>query len=624
MLSLQNDQIALNISDDGSLVELVDRQRCCSWKLDAGHRQYRLYKAKGDPSPRPLPLGAAHRDGGRISITHAMDEGPIRYHWELKSDHVTVTLDTAVKEIEMIALPGAMVPSEGERQMALPLYQGLRFRRSGSEWLTTAWHGGHMGFSMAMGAGLSDRGGLLITHNSPSNWAPTFGEDADGPLFFFEQRHCPIDQWPDATVRLYPVDADVTAICKRYRQVVKERGELVLWQEKIAKKPILENLFGACMAFIGYNKTDQVDYVASAKKLKSYGFESIFFYPVRMCQYSLNFKMGGDEPIWLSDETISAMKAIPGVHVSPWTWVVEGLDDGSPRMHRIFRTGEDGKFIPAWKMDENQFQLVCLPYQIEHMQMRLASNMMTMDWLHFDVNAMRSGVYCFREDHSLHGHRPMSRREDMQWTRRLFSPETVGNRIVSSEGFADEYAPVYDIGSTKIMPPRSAQNRHCMPVPMTMLVFHDSVVHDWWELHNYNPVPSFVLSDASNGRGTVGSGQPRLKAAMDAMYGCPPNLFPFGKQYGWVNKETRETFSFLVRLEDAAVQQGIAAALSVAKLHKRIGKLEMISHEILSDDWRVQRSTFVDGTRIVANLSDQEREVEGCGPMPAQSWREVG
>ena len=33
----------------------------------------------------------------------------------------------------------------------------------------------------------------------------------------------------------------------------------------------------------------------------------------------------------------------------------------------------------------------------------------------------------------------------------------------------------------------------------------------------------------------------REKAAMDALYGSPPSVFPFGRQYTWVDKQARTT-----------------------------------------------------------------------------------
>ncbi len=245
-----------------------------------------------------------------------------------------------------------------------------------------------------------------------------------------------------------------------------------------------------------------------------------------------------------------------------------------------------------------------------------------MDWVHFDVNAMWPGRCCFSTEHALHGNRPLGRRADLEWTQRLFSPRTVGNRVVSSEGFADHHAPHYDIGSTKIMPP-DPWDAGCVPVPMTMLVFHDSCIQDWWEVHNYNLHGGFQPAASPHGIGTTGCGRPELKAAIDALYGCPPNLFPFGKQYTWTNFETRETRSYLVRLEDESTQAAVRAALPVCRLHRRIGMCDMVSFEFLSEDRAVQATTFSDGTRIAANLGDREAEAPGAAQLGPHSWQEM-
>ena len=110
---------------------------------------------------------------------------------------------------------------------------------------------------------------------------------------------------------------------------------------------------------------------------------------------------------------------------------------------------------------------------------------------------------------------------------------------------------------------------------------------------------------------------------MDALHGCPPNLFPFGKQYAWTNFETRESFSYRVQLEDPPVQEAIRAALPVARLHRKTGMCELVSFDFLSDDRLVQATSFSDGTRVVANLSEETREVEGMGPLGGWQWRET-
>jgi hypothetical protein len=216
----------------------------------------------------------------------------------------------------------------------------------------------------------------------------------------------------------------------------------------------------------------------------------------------------------------------------------------------------------------------------------------------------------------------MSRAEEVEWTRRLFSPETNGNRIVSSEGFQDRYAVSYDIGTGKVWPDCEPYSDF-IPVPLTMLVLHDSCVHDWWELHNYNQQPGWPTQRAQRW-GVTGTGGAAKKAAMDALYGCPPSVFPFGKQYSWVDVGTKRTFSYSIHLDDREVQRALAAALPVTRLHRRIGKLDLVSFDLLTEDGAVQQSVFADGTRILANISDRDRETGEDGPVAANSWREAG
>lgn len=207
----------------------------------------------------------------------------------------------------------------------------------------------------------------------------------------------------------------------------------------------------------------------------------------------------------------------------------------------------------------------------------------------------------------------------MQWVRRLLGPDTNGNRIVSSEGFSDRYTGSYDIGSTKLMV--DPRNPLAIPVPLTALVFHDSTIHDWWELHNYNPSPCFGIYFSRFG--AAGNGWGFRQAAQDALYGQPPNVFPFGRQYGWTDVASRRTFAFQHHFEDQSVQEALALALPVARLHARIGRCAMTSFEFLSEDGLVQSTRFSNGTRIVANLGDRPAEVRRYGLLPATSWRSI-
>ena len=618
MPALEGSRLRLEVSDDGSDLVLTDRRRGCRWRLDARHQGFRASMEKSGFVP--LNGGRAVRDGAALVVSYSVPGGVACFRWSLVSDHAEVALECDSEEIEFVSLPGSFFPEEGTHEVAIPVYQGLLLKDEGPRWEEFRSHAGHLNFSMAMGAVLQKRGSLLVTHECPANWFAAFGQGECGPFFRFEHRRCPVDGWAGAAVRLYAVDGNVTAACKRYRALVKERGEFVTWEEKIAERPMVEELFGSLMAFVGYNRSDETDYVGGARRLREAGFESVFYFPLRMCQYSLGFKMGGNDPIWLDDATLEALRCVPGAHPGPWGWCIEGLDDGSRAMRDLFLLDGQGRPVPNWKIDEFQWYLVCTPYQAEHMKHRFQTDMKAMDWIHYDVSAMMAGLNCFNRDHAFHGGKPLGRIGDVGFVRELFSRETVGNRVVSSEGFGDHYAGWYDIGTTKVMPMGGKRPR-ATPIPMTLLVFHDSCIQDWWEVHNYNAHRGFPITELPHELGRTGSGLPRLKAALDALYGCPPNLFPFGRQYSWTNFAKRESYSYAVRLEDEPVQEAMVAALPVARLHKKIGRCELVSFDTLSEDRLVQVTEFSDGTRVVSNLSDRPQEAGEDGQLPGHAWR---
>jgi hypothetical protein len=614
-LTLENERIALTMSPDGRDITLADRVRGVEWRLDPARQRFRR---KEGPAV-PFPAGRVEREAGTLRATYALPGGLIRVSWELASDHVKVKPSVSDPGVDIVDMPGVFRPRGSGAQLLLPAYQGVLYRGGDTPWEETFLGG--VSCTLGMAATLAGKGALLATAEDKADWLCQAGEDKAGPFTTFQGQRCPVDGFYEREARLYPVDANITAVAKRYRARLKERGEFVSWEEKIGRKPILKNLFGALTAFIGYNKTSEIDYVADARKLRDYGFEHVLYYPVRMCNYSLDFLMGGDAPIWMSDEEISRFKAVPGALVSPWGWFIEGLDDGSARMARMYRRDPQGNPYDAWRIEQQQWKLVCVPYQIEEIKRRYATDMSAMDWIHFDVNATQLGRdICYSKDHELHDRKPLGKRGDVEWTRRLLGPEVNGNRIVSSEGFQDRYATSYDLGSTKLVP-NCVHGRYVL-VPLTMLVLHDSCMHDWWELTTYNATPGFSRHGV-NRFGQNSSGFAAKKAAMDALSGSAPKVFPFGRQYGWTDIATRGSFSFLIRLGDQEVQQALKVAMPVAKLHKRVGMQELVSFELLSDDGWLQSSTFADSTRIVANLSDRPREAPGAGTLPADTWIEV-
>jgi hypothetical protein len=618
MFSINNDKISVDISDDAIKIIVTDMIRNIKWQQDFSNSGYRL---EDSGILMNFQTGKAYYDCDGIVVEYSTTNGIIKQYWQIDEDNVKVSLLEIDDSIRVVTLPGPMMPVSDTNELALPLYQGMLLRDSEGTWHKRAMSGGHGNFGMSMFGNLTADGALLVVQESLSNWIGNYGAN-DGKLYaFFEEMYCPVDGWCDSSVRLYPTESNVTAVCKKFRNYLIERGLFVSWEEKIAKKPSIVNLFGSLMAFTGYNRADDIDYAASVQRLRDYGFEKIFLFPVRMVQYSLDFKMGGDEPVWLSDSEIDKFKSIDGAMIGPWGWTFEGLDDGTPERHAIYRRNIDGSFMPFWKIDNYQWYQACPTEQKKHIIERFKGDLKMMDWIHFDVLATVPANVCYSLEHQEHGHRAMGKIEDTKKIQEIFTPETCGNRIVSSEGFVGHFTPYYDIGTTKIMPGEKMKRN--TPVPMTMLVFHDSCIHDWWELQNYNALEGFSIQDFGDGFGLVGNGRPYLKAALDALYGCPPNLMPFGRQYGWVNIETRESFGFKVTIDDESVQEAMAIALPISQLHKEIGMLEMTGFDFLNDDRTLQTTLFANGTRIISNISSEPIESELYGVILPESWIKV-
>jgi len=211
----------------------------------------------------------------------------------------------------------------------------------------------------------------------------------------------------------------------------------------------------------------------------------------------------------------------------------------------------------------------------------------------------------------------MSRTENRELVRDLFTiTRDAGSRVVSSEGFNDHFSMEYDIGSVLAWP--QYEPFDFWPIPMTMLVFHDSMIHTWWEPHGYN--------DEHFGREMkkyqYGGGRPKLMAAMDALYGNPPLIFPFGAQYAWTGNG-QETVLYKYRLDDTITRLAIDRARDVSELHSRIGKLEMTDFEFISPNYKVQKTVFANGTTVYANFDHCLYYIPDVGTLEGESWKVI-
>ena len=611
MITLQNDKIRVDFADGGADIRISDIARGQAWALDP---QSLLCEADDNTAGLLTPVSISQEGAGVVIVYEAFGRR-ITIRYALLPDGVETTLlagqsDTALSA----ALPGSFRP-DGAMKYLLPIKQGMLWDLRGAPFSNRHRYGAHSGVSMAMVGCLGAAGGLLTAAETADDCTWHVGKDESGRCWAYCVQEASLGAWGyDRAVRLYVTDAAITAVAKRYRARVMERGRFKSWAEKIAERPSVRKLFGTTLCFIGYMQ-DDIDYAAECAKLKAQGVDKAMIYPVRFNTCSRTTVLHGVPTVEISHADTAKIKAL-GYEVAPWSWITELMKDGDESQIQ-YRVNAEGKHSLFWQMDGQQYFKTCSGGFADFQRAANAGPCADTTWDHFDVMATSHNGECHALDHPSHPGRPLSRAEDREHIRALFRAAQEGDRVISSEGFIDAYSMEYDLGATKAWP-RFGPWQY-WPIPLTMLVYHDSMAHTWWEMHNYN---GSHFGDEC-GTHQYGSGQPRIMAAMDALYGCPPQVFPFGSQYAW-KTAFKETYIYKMRLDDPETQYALSLAKPVAALHGEIGMLEMTDFEILSGDGNLQKTTFADGTVVYANFAvGNSRAVDGIGELQGESWRVV-
>ena len=624
-MTIQNESVKIEARDGGLFI--TDLQRGTEWHLEecsavyGGAILWNEFPCHGwqNELKNMAMSRAALLNENELQVFYAANRAEISYVYKLLPDSFEVRLlADNTSGIETISMPGSFAPVQGGKKLLLPIMQGMLWDGRGQELDHIARSGGHGGFSMQMYGVLAENSGLLCAaeESVDSRWRYT--KDSDG----FRAYNLAVSTLGkieyERVIRFHFTQPTITAIAKRYRKCVIDGGRFVTWEEKIKERPHLERLFGALMCYIGYSQ-DDIDYVRECEKLREMGFERALIYPVAFNTYNLDFEMGGLPPIKISDEDIEKIKAL-GYDVSPWSWLNEAIESKNPAA--AFKVNRNGERIFGWQIDEYKWYKMCSSYIEEYSAQAVEGEFKAMTWDHYDVFACATIGECYDKTHENHKGRKISRREDLQIIRRVLENARGSNengRIVSAEGFDDLFSMEYDIGSVKAWPQYGPWA--FWPVPLTGLVYHDSIMHSWWEVHNYNSC--YFNREVQPDLYEYGGGRTALQSAMDALYGAPPDVFPFGAQYGWTGRGA-ETFIYRFRLEDECVQDALKQAFPVKELHKKIGKLEMTDFEFLSGNGWVQKTTFADGTKVFANFSNIiVRNIPEAGDLMPHSWKTI-
>jgi len=626
MLTIRNDFLELTATDDAASITLTNRRTGSRWVLDPA-----TTLADGSSHDR-TPFGSNRKRGhGNLVDSaappavpfqnasvqqlgdHALQlrlQGPagqLVLLYELTFDGCRVTALAGPSTITSCALPGAFRPEGVDAPpVALPKNQGIWHRSTGRPFCFQMVREGHGGWSMPFAAVVGPKDALVHIIETEHDARIWFEKTPAGQVLLTSLQDPTRGKLRyNRSVLLRFTEPNLTAICQTYRQYVQQIGHFTSWDEKIDKRPNLQRLFGALMCFIGYCQDENLDYAASLRRLKAMGFDRAFVYPLSIGNLVQDFLMGGRPPIDI--RRLLPLLDELGYLAASWMWT-----EDVPEIPEDLMLSADGKPMFGWQIEDRKWFRGCPVRQVAISNRIQDERMAGNTGEHFDVTASRQLLECYHPDH------PLDRRDDAIWRRKILETGAARGCVISSEGFWGFATPSYDIGSVKIPVPVHAD---WYTVPMTSLVYHDSCIHDWWEVDNYNNPHHRNQGDRDKGYFPIGGGFGALQACQDALAGFPPNVMPFGSQYAFVAGQMPATELYRYTLDSPEVVEALRLALPVAQLHSRIGQLACVKHETLAEDGSVQSTTFADGTRITVNYAEEPRDIPGCGLLESTSWR---
>lgn len=627
MLTVRGETLALAMGEDGRNVVVEDLARGLCWRLDEASRlvscgiprddlaAYAADTAGEAPRAVALGAGAAARVGdAEIRAVYATAAGTLTLRWVMERDRLRIIAEADDESgVTGLCLPGAFRPGDGEPFLAaVPTAQGILHTGRGPAFYRTYLRTGHnFGFTLAMFGLIADCGALLAIAETDVDLLLHHEKTAEGAVRLMWRQVPSLGRLAYLReVVLMAAPPDLTALCKTYRRYEIARGRFKSWEEKLAERPALTGLFGAAIVYLGYLQDPDLDYAAALRGLKAAGIDRAYVYPL-YCNTTLDIRVGLGLQ-WIDERRQLPLLRELGYLAGSFIYLTDGPPGAGDLPENLLLT-ESGAPYLLWQMGDLQWFTLSHEAQCAWARHFLEGEQGGLDGIHYDV------LMCHGFEEDYHPAHRRDRRADRRHREALLDYAADKGLIVSSEGFNGRFAAHYDLGNSKYQQALGGEE-YCV-VPMTMLVYHDAAWHTWWEVDNYNnPEHRSQGGRGYRDRFPLGGGHIRLQAAMDAIMGTPPDLFPFGMQYNFI-PHTQQLYTYRCRLEDAAVQQAIAAARPVMALNARVGRLELLEHRLHHPDGAVQESVFADGTRVLANFANVALEAPGAGLLPPESWR---
>lgn len=398
-------------------------------------------------------------------------------------------------------------------------------------------------------------------------------------------------------------------IAKRYRQYVKETGHFVSLKEKIARTPLLERLIGCPVIHIGilthikpesryYHKDDPAknhqwtSFDERARQLRKLAERDVDRAYVHLDGWGFRGydnlhpdvlppcpDAGGWEGMKRLAQTCEDIGYVFAIHDQYRDYYLDA-NSYDPR-HTIVDQSGNRPVYGIWYGGKQSVlcSRLALGYVKRNYQ-ALLDHGIKMRGAYLDVFAVVPPDECYNPEH------PASRADCLKYRGMCFDFIRSKGGVVSSEEPADWAIPHIDLvhhGPFALDPGPGQGLAAGIPIPLFNLVYHDALLLPWFLGKGGWGIPE---TDLGYLHGLANAGIPYLALEPD--------------------------------------EEQLKKVRTMCELHRRVGLLEMTSHEILDKASRRRRTTFADGTSVTIDLDKDTFEISPAlhapvGDKPATS-----
>ncbi len=508
-----------------------------------------------------------------------------------------VPFETGNFRIKRCGYPGMIMPGESDFSL-LPVMQGMllpdKWPKNISLWNQEYWNCYSKGMNLPIWGHIRGKSAILALIETPFDAGYRFKHPAGGPTEIGAEWYHSLGKLGyNRIIRFCLIrNGNYVEIAKRYRNYLISNGQFVSLKEKITRSPVLENLIGASVvhtSILHYikNSSEYFDRKDPAKnnemstfqqragqikKLYSKGVRRLYIhldgwekrghdnlYPDILPPCPQAGGWSGMKELSLTCENVGYILALLDNYHDYY------MDAPSYDPDRTITNEYGEKPVTSTKFGGEQ-SVLCGQFIRGYLQRNFDEILrqgIMIRGAYLDACSYVAPDECYNPEHL------MNREQCVKYRTDCFSYIISLGMVISSDeaiGWAMPYIDLTHITTYLPDPDNENGTSLALPVPLINLIYHDAVIMPW-------------------AYGRVSPGTDRVMQMNDTDF--YNGLLNGGIPYIPVDATSEE----------------ISRSREMSSLHRRIGLLEMTKHEFLDKNYKIQRTTFADGTTVTVDFN---------------------